>query len=224
MNARTVRFPLQSAACLVAGALAGLALLLPGCASAPPASPPAAGVRAVPAAVPERLTELLVPDFAETKPVPDLALGRTIAEDLAAGMRGAFKGKVTRLAVPPGPGASALDAGYWKAAGAGHVSAAILFGTAGLSERAQKALLEEDLPKDGPFRLEGHGLAERKLFVLSLDLTLIDAATGEVLWKNEFKETRVYTYAGEAAEFALADLLPLLRARIFPLLFGRPPA
>ena len=224
MNARTVRLPLQEAACLAAGVLAGLALLLSGCASAPPAPPPAAVARAVPAVVPERLSELLVPDFAETRPVPDLALGRAIAEDLAAGMRGVFKGKVTRLSVPPAPKASALDAGYWKAAAAGHTSAAILFGTAGLSERAQKALLEEDLPKDGPFRLEGHGLAERKLFVLTLDLALIDAATGEVLWKNEFKETRVYAFSGEAAEFALADFLPVLRTRLFPLLFGRPPA
>ncbi len=221
MNARTFFLPRQAAARRAAGVFGALVLLASGCATAPPAPPRAAVVPAVSAAVPARFTEIVVPEFAETAPIPDLALGRRVAEDLAAGMRGVFSGTVTRRAGAPGPGAAALERDYWRAAGAGNASAAILFGTAGLTGRGQKALLEADLPKDGPFRLEGRGLAERKVFVMTLDLALIDAATGDVLWKQTFRESRVYGYAQEAPEYALADLLPVLEARIFPLLFGR---
>ncbi|HVP90406.1 MAG TPA: hypothetical protein VMS75_04225 [Terriglobales bacterium] len=211
MNARTLRISLRAAAHGAAGTVAALALFASGCATSPPAPSQAAVGPAVPAALPARFTEIVVPDFAETAPVPDLALGRRVADELAAGMRGVFKGTVTRGAVPSRPGM-------------GGASTAILSGTAGLAGRAQKALLEADLPKDGPFRLEGHGLAERKVFVMTLDLALIDASTGDVLWKKPFRETRVYGYAQEAPESALADLLPVFKARIFPLLFGPPRA
>jgi hypothetical protein len=191
-------------------------MLASACAQSPPSAPPAAVAPAVPAAIPARITEIVVPDFAEAAPLPDLGLGRRVAEDLASGMRGVFKGTVVRR--------DALDRADWKAAAAGRASCVVLFGTAGLSGRPQKALLETDLPKDGPFKFEGHGLAERKVFVMTLDLALVDGGTGAVLWQESFRESRSYGYAQEAPESALNDILPVLRGRIFAPLFGRPGA
>ena len=136
-------------------------------------------------------------------------------------MRDVFKGKVSRRPGPSGPGAAALDRDFWRSAGAGAPSAVFLFATAALTEQAQKALKEDDLPKDGPFKLEGHGFAERKRFVLTIGFALIEAATGETLWTTEVKETRISNEILEAPEFALAELLPAVRVRLFLMLFGR---
>ncbi|HYA48098.1 MAG TPA: hypothetical protein VEG35_00240, partial [Burkholderiales bacterium] len=137
-----------------------------------------------------------------------------------AAMRDAFKGTVSRRPGFPAPDAPVLEPGFWRSAGVAAPPAVFLFGTAALSEQAQKALLEADLPKDGPFKLEGHGLAERKRFVLTMDLALIDAASGEVIWKTQLKETRVSPYIVETPEFGLIELLPTVRARLLPMLFG----
>lgn len=207
----------------LAALLAAIGVFLAGCAAVPE-RPQKAAAPAAPPAVPERFEEIIVPDFAEAAPMPDLSFGRKIADDLAAEMRGAFKGKVSRRPGVPSPGAASLDRDFWKSAGVGAPSAVFLFGTAALTEQAQKALKEDDLPKDGPFKLEGHGLAERKRFVLTIGFVLIEAATGETLWRSEVKETRISPEIAETPEFALAELLPTVRARLFLMLFGRPPA
>lgn len=203
-----------------AALLAAMGVFLAGCAAVPE-RPRMSAAPAAPPAVPERFDEIIVPDFAEAAPVPDLSFGRRIADDLAAGMRDVFKGRVSRRPGPSGTGAAALDRDFWRSAGAGARSAVFLFGTAALTEQAQKALKEDDLPKDGPFKLEGHGLAERKRFVLIIGFALIDAATGETLWTSEVKETRISNEIVETPEFALAELLPPVRARLFLMLFGR---
>jgi hypothetical protein len=104
------------------------------------------------------------------------------------------------------------------------MKAVFLVGTASLSGKAQKALLEAGVPKDGPFRLENRGLSERKRFTLALECSLIDASSGETILKKSVKETRTYSDVQQTAEFALFDLLPAIKARLFPALFGRVPA
>jgi hypothetical protein len=210
------------AACRAA-TLAVAALLVAACATAPE-RPQASGVPALPAAVPERFDEMIVPDFAETAAVADLNLGQRIADYFAGELRGTFKGKTTRLAIPAVTAAAAEGRDVWRSAGAGTPSAVFLFGVAGLNEQAQKALNEGDMPKDGPFRLEGRGLVERKRFILTIDVFLIEAATGEVIWKHELRETKFYDGLSTVPEYALTDLLPAVRARLFPLLFGSPSA
>jgi hypothetical protein len=186
--------------------------------------PPVAAVPPNPPVLPERSEEIIVADFAETAPVADLALGPKIADYLASEMRAAFKGKISRRAGLPSSAAAALDHEAWKSAGGGVSSAVFLFGLAGLTEQAQKALKEGDMPKDGPFRLEGRGLAERKRFILTIECFLIDAASGAVIWQHQIKETRIYDGVSTVADYALTDLLPAVRARLFPLLFGAAPA
>jgi hypothetical protein len=169
----------------------------------------------------DRFQEIVVAGFAEVEAIPDLAYGRKLAEYLEAELQGSFKGKVSRRPMPLEPGAALLDRAVWKSAGSGLASAVFLTGTADLTQDAQKALKPSDLPKDGPFQLESHGLVERTRFVLTVDVALVDAATGDTIWKTQIKETRTYPGIQETADFALGNLLAAVKRRLLPILFGR---
>jgi hypothetical protein len=180
-----------------------LAAVLAACASAPyervmidiPAvSPVAVG----------RFRAIVVEDFRETLAVPDVPLGRRTAEYLEAELRREFPGTVGRLGAA-GPPAEGL----------------VLSGTVGVAQLAQKALREKDIVKDGPFGLENRGLIERKRFTMTVEYTLTDAASGAVILTGGLKESRTYGDAEQSVEFALFDLLPLIKAKLFPELFGR---
>jgi hypothetical protein len=202
------------------GTVLALALVLPGCSSLSSRQVTVAIPLASPAAVAND-KEIVVMDFIETSGIPDCSLGRKLAEYLETEIRREFKGKVSRRGAPPGEGATTPGAEFWRSAVAGLDGAAVLAGSVGLSQDVQKALRDIDIPKDGPFKLENRGLLERKRFILTFQALLIDAVTGEVILKKDFKETRFYTDIEQTAEFALFDLFPLVKAKLFPALFGR---
>jgi len=180
-----------------------LAIALAACASAPYTAVMIDIPAVSPVAV-ERYPEIVVEDFRETESAPDVSVGGRTAEYLAAELRREFKGPVSRR----GPGGK-------PAAGL------VLSGTVGISQRAQKALRETDIPKDGPFGLENRGLAERKRFTLTVEYAVSDAATGEVVLAGGVKASRTYGDIQQSVEFALYDLLPQVKAKLFPALFGR---
>jgi hypothetical protein len=193
-----------------------------------------AGLAGVPAKVPAEAPaaspagplsgyETIVVDFKEVEAVPDLDLAGSVSEYLETELRREFKGTVLRRAVGQGPAVTGEDKDRWTSAWAGLKKAVFLVGTAGLRGQAQKALLDAGVPKDGPFRLENRGLAERKRFTLSVECSLIDASNGKTILKKILKETRTYGDIQQTAEFALFDLLPAVKARLFPALFGRLP-
>lgn len=166
--------------------------------------------------------EIVVADFKELEAVPDIAVGRRVADYLEAELRREFKGKVSRRTEAGGPTPGSDDRDYWRSAGAGMTHAVFLVGSVSLREQSQKALRQVSLPTDGPFRLENRGLLERQRFILSLDYSLIDAGSGAVIIKKSIRETRTYGTVETSPEFALSDLLPAIKAKLFPAVFGLP--
>lgn len=178
-------------------------------------------IPAVPPAGMRNYKQIIVTDFQEIEPVPDLDLGRETADGLALEMRRVFQGTVSRRALRRNPGAAAAGAKFWKSAGAGLEDAAFFTGAVGLREEVQKALQETDLPRDGPFKLENHGLLERKQFTLKIIGVLIDAASGALVGQKTVTVTRTYRDIEQSAEFGLAGLLPAVSAGLFPAFFGQ---
>jgi len=180
-----------------------LAAVLSACASAPH-DRVVIDIPAVSPVAVERYGAIVVEDFRETQAVPDIALGRRLADYLEAELRREFRGTVTRrgTTAPPAEGL-------------------VLSGTVGLAQLAQKALREKDIIKDGPFGLENRGLIERKRFTMTVEYKLTDAVTGVVVLTGSVKESRTYGDVQQSVEFALFDLLPLVKATLFPDLFGR---
>ena len=74
-----------------------------------------------------------------------------------------------------------------------------------------KALEKKNLPVDGPFNLDRRGLIEQRRWTLSLDLSVVSAATGETLYKKTFREERDYIDPDKPAEFAFAELADRIR-------------
>lgn len=180
-----------------------LAAVLAACASAP-YDRVMIDIPAVSPVAVERFRSIVVEDFRETQAVPDVPLGRRTAEYLEAELRREFTGTVSRRGTS-GPPAEGL----------------VLSGTVGIAELAQKALREKDIVKDGPFELQNRGLIERKRFTMTVEYQLTDAATGAVVLTGSLKESRTYGDVEQSVEFALFDLFPLVRAKLFPDLFGR---
>lgn len=207
---------------LVLVCVAGLGRCRPqaGPVGVPPGAP--AETPAVPTAGPLSGYETIVVDFKEVEPVPDLNLGRSLSDYVEAELRRVFKGTVSRPAVGRDAAAPGDDKDRWASAGAGLKKAVFLVGTAALRGQAQKALLASGVPADGPFKLENQGLVERKRFTLTIEWSLIDVSGGRTILKKSIKETRTYSDIQQTAEFALFDLLPAVKARLFPALFGRP--
>ncbi len=186
-----------------AALVVALAGLLAACASAP-YDRVAIDIPAVSPVAVEKYAAIVVEDFRETQSAPDISVGRRTAEYLEAELRREFKGTVSRPGTA-GPPADGL----------------VLSGTIGIAQLAQKALRERDIVTDGPFGLEDRGLIERKRFTMTVEYRLTDAATGAVVLSGALKESRTYGDVQQSVEFALFDLLPLVKAKLFPDLFGR---
>jgi len=177
------------------------------------------GVSAFP---PGLFNEIIVTDFRDDAPSPDFALGRELQGYLAAELGRSFKGKVSRLDPPRDGQAAADDPASWKQAAAGHEQAVFLTGSAGLVGQTRKALEKKKLPAVGPFNIDHRGLIEQRRWTLSVELSVVSAATGEALYKITFREERDYIDLDKPAEFAFAELADRIRARFFPVLFGAP--
>jgi hypothetical protein len=177
------------------------------------------GVSVLPAGL---FSEIVVTDFRDDAPSPDFALGRELQSYLAAELRRSFKGTVSHMDLFRDGEAAASGPAFWKQAAAGRERAVFLTGSAGLVGRTLKALKKKKLPADGPFNLDRRGLIEQRRWTLSVDLSVVSAATGETLYKIAFREERRYIDLDKPAEFAFAELADRIRDRLFPILFGAP--
>jgi len=180
------------------------------------------GMPGVSAFPPGLFSEIIVTDFRDDAPSPDFALGRELQGYLAAGLGRSFHGTVSRMDLSRDGKAAADDPAFWKQTGVGRERAVFLTGSAGLVGQTRKALEKKKLPTVGPFNIDRRGLIEQRRWTLSVDLSVVSAATGEALYKIAFREERDYIDLDKPAEFAFAELADRIRARLFPVLFGAP--
>lgn len=197
------------AAALLAGAACGsgtpvgVSLSMPGIAVLPPGS----------------FSEIVVTDFADAAPPPDVAPGLELPNYLAAEIARVFAGPVSRAAVPAEAAAGPAPPPFWKEKGAGHEGAVFLTGSVSLTGEVRKAV-DRVAPLDRLFDASRSGLIEQLRWTMAVDIFLVSAATGEVLNRTSLREYRDYSELDKPAEFALSDLSDRIRARLFPALLG----
>lgn len=165
------------------------------------------GVAALPAG---SFDEIVVADFRETDPLPDLAVGRELRDYLAAELGRAFRGPVAR--------ADPTDEALSRPKG----RAIVLSGSVALAGEVRKAVDKSRVPLDGPFKTAGRGLVAKRRWTMTLDLVVRSAADGTTLFSRGFREERDYIDLEKPADFAFAELADRLRARLLPLLLGAP--
>jgi len=188
----------------------------------PPQVPVKVEMPGVSAFPPGLFNEIIVTDFRDDVPSPDFALGRELQGYLATELGRSFKGTVSRMDLSRDGEAVADEPAFWQRAAAGREQAVFLTGSAGLVGQTLKALEKKKLPVDGPFNVDRRGLIEQRRWTLSVDISVVSAATGGILYQTTFREDRDYTDLDKPAEFAFDELAARLRARLFPVLFGTP--
>jgi len=112
------------------------------------------------------------------------------------------------------------DKEFWKTVSTESEKTVFLTGSAEYKAEIRKALVDEEKRQfEDPFP-RNVGLEQRKFFTLFFNLYLIDAGTGEILFKKDFKETRHYINPNQTAYFAFFDLLQIVKTKLFQTFLG----
>lgn len=176
---------------------------------------------AIPARPPlqiEAFDQLAILGFREAEPLKDFEAREELSEYLAYEFGIRLPDKVTQKDGPREKETDFDNADIWKDAEAGKTL--FLTGTVRFTEESRKALSLDEREIDGPFKSDATGFRERKLFTLTSTLVFIDAATGQVLFRRDFKETKAYENLRHPAFFAFHELAAQMRAKLFAALFG----
>jgi hypothetical protein len=163
--------------------------------------------------------EIVVTDFRNETPLPDLDAGLELQTYLATELRHAFDGTVSVRRLPAG---TEIPPAFWREAAADRARAVILTGTVRLTSQVRKAVVDKHVPVDGPFKLAGRALIEQLRWTLLVDVVVISGANGETLFSRTFREDRDYIELDKPSDFAFNDCSAGFRARLFPVLLGSP--
>ena len=163
--------------------------------------------------------EILVSDFHNENPLPDLDVGLDLQTYLAAELARAFSGTVSRHSLPA---EAEITPSYWKDAAAGRDRAIFLTGSVRLEGAVLKALKGKGVLFDSPFDLGGRVLLEKMHWTLVVDLLIISGESGEMLFKKSYLETRDYIDLEKPADFAFSDASAAFRERLFQTFLGAP--
>ena len=166
----------------------------------------------------EAFNQLAILGFREAEPLTNFEARKELSEYLAYEFGIRLPDKVTQKNGLPEKEADFDDPDLWKDVETGNTL--FLTGTVRFTEDTRKALSLDEREIDGPFKSDVSGFRERKLFTLTSTLIFIEASTGKVLFRRDFKETKAYENIRQPAAFAFHELAVRMRAKLFAALFG----
>jgi hypothetical protein len=165
--------------------------------------------------------EVVITNFRVEKETPDLEINKELVDVLESELGRGYKGKVTLRTIAWDRDELLKDKAFWKELGAGSEKTLFLTGGVRYTQEVRKAMIDGDMKEiDGPFKPVHTGLTERRIFNLVLDLCLIRADTGEIVFRKEYKETRTFSNPNQPFSFAFYELLPRIRKKFFRTLLG----
>ncbi len=178
----------------------------------------------IPGYTPLRIADIgaiYITDFRVEKPPADFDIGKQLVDYMTVELARKYEGKVFRVPVPAGRAGVADARDFWSALPAEHGPGLFLTGTILYREEVRKAILETDRKEiDGPFRREAKGLSERRLYTMTIGVSLIRSGTGEVVLSKEFVETATYPDSNVPVSYAFYELSPHFRQKFLQTVFG----
>ena len=165
--------------------------------------------------------EIVLSDFWQEKAVTDFDLNSALLEYWRDEIEHPFAGRVTKAALPWEDARTGANPAFWKQALPDAAGRLVLTGTAQFARENRKALVAGDRREldDGPFA-PVKPWQDRRVYTLKLEVDLIRADSGEILFRKEFAETADSDNPKAPAEFAFYGLLRTIRAKLFRSLFG----
>lgn len=162
---------------------------------------------------------LVLAGFYQDAPVSGFDVDAVLVRYFTDEFKPQIKGTVEAKPIPWPNGDALADKEFWKKAGQGR-QALILTGKTAFIQETRKALLAgERRDFDGPFKPQSPW-TERKFFSLQLDLAVIDARTGETVFRKNYLETLTSDNVRQTADFAVYDLMARIKIKLLRALFG----
>lgn len=109
---------------------------------------------------------------------------------------------------------------FWKDVFPDQKEALLFTGSVEYTQEIRKAIKSAEKRRfESPF-LEESRIEERRFYSLSLQLFLIDAKSGNALFKRTFKENKTYKNPNQTAYFAFYDLMMTIKDKLFRQILG----
>jgi hypothetical protein len=168
----------------------------------------------------DKFKEIVISDFLVEKETKGFDINQELVDFFSAELSRNFKRKITTKDISWEEKDIFQQEDFWKTLLPDPEEVLILTGSVQYSEEIRKAILEEYSGETAGFYPREKGLAQRKFYTLTLNLCLIEAETGEVLYTRDFKESRGYKNPKQTANFAFFDLLETVREKFFRNVLG----
>jgi len=162
---------------------------------------------------------IITPFFVEEE-VEDFDLRKEIGAYFMGMLTRKTKNTVTTRDLPVENETQFESSDFWKEQGRDSKNTLFLTGTAQYTTETRKALLKRAKKRyEDPFPTEAR-LEQRKFYTFNMILFLIDATSGEVVYKREFKETKSYENPNQTSYFAFFDLIQQIQEKLLRSILG----
>lgn len=168
----------------------------------------------------EAFDSILITPFLVEEKVEDFDLSKELGDYFEGMLNRKTTNTITTIPLAVDDEALFESSDFWKNQESAGKESLFLTGSAQYSFETRKALIKRAKKRyEDPFPTEAR-LEQRKFYTLNLNLFLIDAQTGEAVYKREFKETKGYENPNQTPYFAFFDLIQLVQEKLLRAVLG----
>jgi len=164
--------------------------------------------------------EIVITDFIISEERKDFDLNKDLKEYFQPELEQNFKKKVSLENIALEQVDIFKDEEFWKNLPRDLKKAIYFTGSAQYSSETRKSLLRTERRRhEDPFQSQPR-LAQRNFYTLQIELFLIDAGSGKILYQRKFKETKSFKNPNQTSHFAFFDLVSQVKDKLFRNIFG----
>jgi len=168
----------------------------------------------------ESFDSIIITPFLVDEEFEDFDLSKEIIDFFEGMLKRKTKNNVTTRVVPLENEAQFESSDFWKNQEPDNENTLFLTGTAQYSQETRKALLKKAKKRyEDPFPAEAR-LEARHFFNFNMTLFLIDAKSGEPVFKREYKETINYNNPNQTSYYAFFDLIQQIQEKLLRSVLG----
>ncbi len=168
----------------------------------------------------EAFDSIIIAPFLVEKEVEGFDLSKEIGAYFEGMLKRKTKTAVTTRDIPVENEALFETPDFWKNQEHESKNTLFLTGSAQYTAETRKALLKRAKRRyEDPFPTEAR-LEQRQFYNFNMTFFLIDAASGEAVFKREFKETKNYENPNQTLYFAFFDLMQQIQDKLLRSVLG----
>jgi len=167
----------------------------------------------------DQFEEVVISNFLVKKETKDFDLNQELIDFFSAELSKHFKGDITTREISWEEKEVFQQEEFWKNLWPESEESLVLTGSVEYSEETRKAILSSYSREQG-FSSDEKGIAERKFYTLILNLYLIEAKTGAILYQTDLEESKGYKNPKQTAIFAFFELMDGVKEKFLRKVLG----